>query len=127
MARGHKYSKAQKKAVKEKFLEALQRSGGIYKSACEALHISRRMIIDWRREDPEFDEACNETVEVFIDEVETKLHEAIKAGNFKAIKFFLERKARNRGYDMHQDIDLTTTVLRPRVIFEDDEDGVQDQ
>ena len=129
MKRGQKYSKAQKKAYKEKIIAKLTESGGIIKSACEALHMSRQTLLDWRKEDPEFDAACAETCEVFIDEAESKLYAAVRRGNLKAIKFFLERKGRSRGYDLHQDIDLTATVMRPRVIFEggEDEDGLQDQ
>ncbi len=126
MTRGHRYTKAQKKVIKDKFIEALMKSGGVLKPACEALHVSRQTILDWRKADPEFDKACGEAIEVFLDEAESKLYAAVRRGNFKAIKFFLECKGRGRGYDQHQDIDLTATVVRPRVIFEGEEDGVQD-
>lgn len=125
MRSGTKLTKAQKKVVKDKFIEALKKSGGVPKPACEAMHLSRQTIVDWRKDDPEFDAACGEAIELFIDEAESRLYAAIRRGNFKAIKFFLATKGRNRGYDTHQDIDLTATVIRPRVIFEgDEEDGV---
>lgn len=126
MTRGHKYTKAQQKVIKEKFIEALMKSGGVLKPACEALHMSRQTVLDWRKADPDFDKACGEAIEVFLDEAEGKLYAAVRRGNLKAIKYFLDRKGRSRGYDLHQDIDLTATVIRPRVIFEGDEDGVQD-
>ena len=122
MRSGTKLTKAQKKVVKDKFIEALKKSGGVLKPACEALHISRQTILDWRKADPEFDAACNEACELFLDEVESRLYAAVRRGNFKAIKFYLETKGRARGYDAHQEIDLTATVVRPRVVFEGEED-----
>ena len=120
MKRGVRYTKAQKVATKEKFIELLKKSGGILKPACEALHMSRQTVLDWRKEDPEFDKACLEACELFLDEAESRLYAAVRRGNFKAVKFYLEHKGRSRGYDQHQDIDLTASVIRPRVIFEDD-------
>jgi hypothetical protein len=121
-------SKAQKVKAKATFVEAMKKSGGILKDACEKTGIARQTIYDWRQADPDFDAACQETQELMLDEAESKLMAAVRRGNLKAIKFFLERKGRSRGYDLHQDIDLTATVLRPRVVFEGDEnDAVQDQ
>ena len=124
LSKGQKYTKAQKAEIKVKFVELLKKSGGVLKPACEALHISRHTILDWRKEDPDFAQACAETIELFIDEAESKLYAAVRRGNFKAIKFFLENKGRARGYDPHQEIDLTATatVIRPRVVFEGEEE-----
>lgn len=122
MKSGTRLSKAQKKVVKDKFIEALKKSGGVLKPAMDACHIkSRHTIADWRKEDPEFDAACNEACELFLDEAESRLYAAVRRGNFKAIKFYLETKGRARGYDAHQEIDLTATVVRPRVVFEGEE------
>ena len=125
MARQYRYrTKAEKAKAKEQFVEAFRKAGGILKDACEKTGIPRRTIFDWRQQDPEFDAACSEAQEIMLDEAETRLIAAVRRGNFKAIKFYLEHKGRARGYDLHQDIDLTATVIRPRVVFEGDEDGV---
>lgn len=125
MARQYRYrTKAEKAKAKEQFVEAFRKAGGILKDACEKTGIPRRTIFDWRQKDPEFDAACSEAQEIMLDEAETRLIAAVRRGNFKAIKFYLEHKGRARGYDLHQDIDLTATVIRPRVVFEGDEDGV---
>ena len=126
MKRGVRYTKTQKAATKEKFIEQLKKSGGILKPACEALHMSRQTVLDWRKEDPDFDRACAEACELFLDEAESRLYAAVRRGNLKAIKFYLERKGRSRGYDLHQDIDLTATVLRPRVVFEGEDPQEKD-
>lgn len=125
MARKQRHlNKAEKAKAKEQFVEAFRKAGGILKDACEKTGIPRRTIFDWRQADPEFDAACSEAQELMLDEAETRLVAAIRRGNFKAIKFYLEHKGRSRGYDLHQDIDLTATVIRPRVVFEGEEDGV---
>ena len=88
--------------------------------------MSRQTVLDWRKEDPDFDRACAEACELFLDEAESRLYAAVRRGNLKAIKFYLERKGRSRGYDLHQDIDLTATVLRPRVVFEGEDPQEKD-
>ncbi len=120
-------NKAEKAKAKAAFVEAFKKAGGIMKDACEKTGIPRRTIFDWRQQDPEFDAACSEAQEIMLDEAENRLIAAVRRGNFKAVRFYLEHKGRARGYDAHQDIDLTATVLRPRVIFEEGENGVQDQ
>ena len=122
MKKGIRLTKAQKQEIKDKFIEQLKKSGGILKPACESMHVSRQTILDWRKDDSDFDRACAETCELFLDEAESRLYAAVRRGNLKAIKFYLERKGRSRGYDLHQDIDLTATVLRPRVVFEGEEE-----
>jgi len=117
-------NKTEKAKAKAQFVEAFRKTGGILKDACEKTGLSRTTVYGWRQEDPEFDAACSEAQEIMLDEAETRLIAAVRRGNFKAIKFYLERKGRARGYDLHQDIDLTATVIRPRVVFEGEEDGV---
>ena len=122
-----RYNKTAKALMKKRIIEELVKTGGLITPVSESLHVDRGTIINWRAEDPEFDAACAETMEMFLDTAESKLFAAVRRGNLKAVKFFLERKGRSRGYDLHQDIDLTATVVRPRVIFEgEEEDAVQD-
>lgn len=127
--RGHRYTKAQKAQIKANIIEALQKSGGIIGSACKACSVSRQTILDWRKEDPEFAKACDETLEIALDLAESALLRNIQAGDTKAIKFYLLCKGKSRGYDLHQEIDINATVTRPRVVFEDEEEdgnAVQD-
>ena len=72
--------------------------------------------------------ACDEAAEIALDMAESALLRNIQAGDTKAIKFYLMCKGKSRGYDPRQEIDINATVVRPRVVFEEDEnDGsVQD-
>ena len=134
MGRRGPYSKTKQKPIKELFIEALKKSGGVITPACNAVGIVRTTYYNWRNEDPEFAAACDETTELALDLAESALLRNIQAGDTKAIKFYLLCKGRSRGYDMRQEIDINATVRRPKVIFEDEEtppeektDGVQDQ
>lgn len=131
MKSGKHYSKAQIKQIKADFLEALKASAGLVTQACKKVGIgSRKTLYEWRSKDPAFDaaweEASKEASEMALDLAESALMRNIQAGDTKAIKFYLRCKGKPRGYDLRQEIDLNATVTRPKVVFEDDEDGVQD-
>ena len=76
--------------------------------------------------DAAWEEASKEASEMALDLAESALMRNIQAGDTKAIKFYLQCKGKPRGYDLRQEIDLNATVTRPKVVFEDDEDAVQD-
>lgn len=131
MKSGKHYSKAQIKQIKADFLEALKASAGLVTQACKKVGIgSRKTLYEWRSKDPAFDaawgEASKEASEMALDLAESALMRNIQAGDTKAIKFYLQCKGKPRGYDLRQEIDLNATVTRPKVVFEDDEDAVQD-
>lgn len=131
MKSGKHYSKAQIKQIKADFLEALKASAGLVTQACKKVGIgSRKTLYEWRSKDPAFDaaweEASKEASEMALDLAESALMRNIQAGDTKAIKFYLQCKGKSRGYDLRQEIDLNATVTRPKVVFEDDEDAVQD-
>ena len=129
-AQGKHYTKAQMKQLKANFLEALKASAGLVTQACKKIGIDRTTAYDWRKKDPAFeadwDAAANEASEMALDLAESALMRNIQAGDIKAIKFYLQCKGKPRGYDLRQEIDLNATVTRPKVVFEDDEDAVQD-
>lgn len=132
--RGHIYSAAEKKRLKEAYIEALGKTGGLTMQAAQMAGIGHRAtVIKWKHDDPAFAEAVDaamvEAREKTLDMAENALLRAIQAGDFQAIKFFLKCKGRERGYDLRQEIDINATVNRPRIIFEDeerDDDALQD-
>lgn len=121
--KGHRYSKSQRTALKQLYLEALRKSAGVMAPACEAIGVERNTIYRWRKEDPEFNEACDGILEVALDLAETALLKNIQKGDTKAIEFFLRCKGKSRGYDQRQEFDINAVVTRPRVIFEGEEDN----
>lgn len=119
--RGHRYSKKQRDAIKKTYIEALTKTMGIVTQAAQAAGVTRATIYNWRKEDPEFDAACEECTEVGLDFAENALMKNIQAGDTQAIKFFLSTKGRKRGY-AENTVDGKLTVIRPRVVFDDSED-----
>ena len=116
------YNKSREKAAKKAFLEAFKKCGGIIAQACKEAGIaSRQTIYNWFKSDPDFKAACDEAAEIALDMAESALLRNIQAGDTKAIKFYLMCKGKSRGYDPRQEIDINATVVRPRVVFEEDE------
>lgn len=60
-----------KKTGRERFLEAIARTGNV-KAACEAAKIGRRTAYDWRGADPEFAEAWDAAMEEAVDMLEAE-------------------------------------------------------
>lgn len=120
--RGHKYTKDQVKELKAEFLTLLEKNMGIITPVAKSMHISRDLIIKWRKEDPDFDAAVESTNETTIDFVENALLRKIQEGDTSSIIFFLKTKAKNRGYI--EKFDLDATIKRPRIIYEGDEGDV---
>lgn len=83
---------------KENFLTAYRAQAAIVSKAIDAAGISRTTFHRWRREDPEFDECAAEIEEAQIDFAESKLLEAINAGDVRAITFYLKCKGKQRGW-----------------------------
>lgn len=83
---------------KENFLTVYRAQAAIVSKAIDAAGISRTTFHRWRREDPEFDECAAEIEEAQIDFAESKLLEAINAGDVRAITFYLKCKGKQRGW-----------------------------
>ena len=83
---------------KENFLTVYRAQAAIVSKAIDAAGISRTTFHRWRREDPEFDECAAEIEEAQIDFAESKLLEAINAGDVRAITFYLKCQGKQRGW-----------------------------
>lgn len=99
----------------EKFIKAYSERFGNVAASCRAARISRQTYYNWRENTPEFLQAILDADEEMKDTAESKLHELIngvtvenlkddenpvytKPPDFRAISYFLDRKARDRGY-----------------------------
>lgn len=87
-------SDIQKKAM----IEALTKSLGVVTQACNKVGIARSTHYKWYDEDPDYKKAVDDTAEIAIDFVESKLFKNIDGGNPTAQIFYLKTKAKNRGY-----------------------------
>ncbi len=106
----------------QRFLTIFEQCFATTKAACKAAKISRSTFYEWLKQ-PEFKEAFEEIREGLIDEAEGGLHRLIngvkvastddenpvyiKPPDFRAIAFFLDRKARDRGYGERVQTDNT--------------------
>ena len=95
------------------FLQAYEKSLGVLKTACEATHMCRKTIWEWRKKYPEFDDACHECEETAIDFVESRMFKKIDTGgkgSESLIIFYLKTKAKHRGYIERQEVDMSAEV-----------------
>lgn len=104
-------------AVKQSFLEALKASKGVIQSACDAIGISRRTALRWRKADPDFNEEVGSIMKDYqFDFVESRLMEKIKGGDTAAIIFYLKTKGKNRGYSEKAVPDAPAKAVPPEVL-----------
>ena len=66
--------------------------------AADKLRVDRSTVCRFIKAHPEVAEALGEITEELADLAEAKLLDGIRNGEFPNIKFFLEHKARDRGY-----------------------------
>lgn len=104
-------------AVKQSFLDALKVSKGVIQSACDAIGISRRTALRWRKADPDFNDEVDSIMKDYqFDFVESRLMEKIKGGDTAAIIFYLKTKGKNRGYSEKAVPDAPAKAVPPEVL-----------
>lgn len=82
----------------EEIAKLYKKKGCNMQETCDAIGINRLTFYRWREADPELERMLHEAVEGVIDFTESQLLKAIKAGDVKAIIFFLKTKGKHRGY-----------------------------
>ncbi len=89
---------------KEKFLDNFKLSLGNISISCEASGISRQTYYNWRKQDAEFSQTCDDIEERNLDLAEMKLLNAIREGKTAELLFYLKTKGKKRGYVERQEI-----------------------
>lgn len=102
-----KRRRADRKSLKEKFLEEFDKARGIVSLACEVVDIHRSTYYKWREEDEDFRKKLEAIEERNIDMAEAKLLTAIGEENLTATIFYLKTKGRNRGYVEQRDNNIS--------------------
>lgn len=92
---------------KRAMVEALTRSLGVVKMACESVGISRQTHYTWLKEDEAYQQACINIPDIVLDFAEHHLHKLIGEGNVTATIFYLKTKGKGRGYIEKQEIEVT--------------------
>ena len=87
-------------------VQALTKSLGVVKMACESVGISRQTHYNWIKDDEAYKQACDNLPEVVLDFAEHHLHKLISQGNPAATIFLLKTKGKKRGYVERQEIEV---------------------
>lgn len=87
-------------------VQALTKSLGVVKMACESVGISRQTHYNWLKEDAAYKTACDNLPEVVLDFAEHHLHKLISQGNPAATIFLLKTKGKKRGYVERKEIEV---------------------
>ncbi len=103
-------------------IQALTKSLGVVKMACESVGISRQTHYNWIKDDEAYKQACDNLPEVVLDFAEHHLHKLISQGNPAATIFLLKTKGKKRGYVERQEIEVAEK--KPLSWFTDDNSSV---
>ncbi len=103
-------------------IQALTKSLGVVKMACESVGISRQTHYNWVKDDEAYKQACDNLPEVVLDFAEHHLHKLISQGNPAATIFLLKTKGKRRGYVERQEIEVAEK--KPLSWFTDDNSSV---
>ncbi|TWU22474.1 Bacterial regulatory protein, Fis family [Novipirellula galeiformis] len=93
------------KATDEDIAAALELCGGVISDAAECLGMSRRQVHRRVKRSKSLRAVIEDSGEGMKDVAERGLFAAIRNGDPWAIRFFLGRKAKDRGYTTRQEID----------------------
>ena len=88
--------------IKRTFQEikaAIKGSGGIKQRVIDRLGVTRPSLDKYLKKWPQLQDVMREEEETITDAYENALHKlALKLNDFRAVKFYLQTKGRNRGY-----------------------------
>jgi len=99
--------------IKIKCIDNLKAAGGIVYVACENTGISRTTYYKWYKNDAEFRQRIDETIEAQIDYVESKLMALINSGDTTATIFYLKTKGKKRGWSEKVQLQAVPTAEQP--------------
>jgi hypothetical protein len=112
----------QQSADKIRLLAKLEKTP-IIEAACKAVGLPRSTYYRWRKDDPDFAEQCDETIELSIgrisDLAESQLINAIKNENLSAITFWLRHH--HRSYRNRLEVDARVQAVQQELTPEQTE------
>lgn len=91
-------SDADRLELQTRFINSLEQCNGMLMKACGMSEVPIGTYRSWMQTDQDFAQAVMEIRELIKDEVEGKLISNAKKGDGFAIKYFLDSRARDRGY-----------------------------
>lgn len=100
-------SKSKIKQEKAAFLIIFKKKMGMVQISCDAANITRQTYHNWRRDDSEFREKLDDILEGLKDFAESALFKNVQLLKQPAIEYFLDHKARDRGYGKNITLELS--------------------
>lgn len=97
---------------RDELIQALTECEGNMAATARRFHCDRRTVWHHVNDDVELRELVDELSQSFLDEAESQLFTAIKAGNLTAVIFFLKTRGRGRGYNSER-VELSANVHIP--------------
>jgi transposase-like protein len=82
----------------DQIIEAIKDTGGLINEICERLDICRNTFASYRRRFPRVEESYQEECARVTDMAEGAIFLAIQQGSLAAAMYYLNNKARDRGY-----------------------------
>ena len=98
------------KIKKERILEAMRMSGGMIAAVAHMLGVTRKTVYNWMKSDPELKAEMEDIREDSIDMVESQLFRNVQKGNQRAIEYYLNNMAKDRGYGIQN----TREIIKPQ-------------
>jgi len=92
------------------FVKVFKKKGCHIGKACKAVGITRAHYYHMKKKDRNFAQRLEEVRESLLDDVESILVENIKAGDTKALMFFLSTKGKHRGYIKDPRIEINNNL-----------------
>ena len=86
------------KLTLSKVESALMQGNGVISDAARLCGVTRKAIYDFIQKHPELEQTRVEAIEVLKDDAENVVFNAIREGDLKTVRWWLERKAKERGY-----------------------------
>ena len=103
----------QKNVTVEQCEEALRKAGGFISHAAAMLGISHQSLSKRIQRSERLQQVRAETTETHLDLAETKLIEAVKAGEAWAVCFYLKCQGKERGYVERGQVELSGRDGKP--------------
>ena len=94
---------------KKAWIQAMEKNLGIVTQTAKAVGIHRSTYYEWRKQDPDFAERCDEVQNIALDFVEGKLLKRIQDEDTASILFYLKTKGKHRGYVERTEVQTTET------------------
>lgn len=109
---------------KKQFLEILEKTLGNITATASKMGIERKTVYNWKDKDPEFAKAIKEVQEEnVVDYVESLMMKKIGEGESNMIMFFLNNKAKHRGYGQQRDREQSNNRVTTINIIHSDDDN----